>query len=292
MALYVIWAKNKSDDVCRLGLSDAASTSDTLEEVDIVSNNITTAQLIEVLTEESPGIENSEQTKNSSKDTNSNEFIESVSSTHNLKESVDTAVGVPFESLSSIDVVRTIEDHQNQQPNYNTKVDTIINQSLPQLSSLTDLPEVTIDPVVEQPDIYTNIDTSIDQALPPPALSLSSDIPRIVEDCISQEPIINTMVLQDITPQKKSMESVLGVIVPSPFKRSLFWPEKDSNKKKMKREKIPSTVTSKAWKEYHEKKEAEKNKKTTRKGRKSDTETRKKEIKGTVSQLLPARKTF
>lgn len=88
------------------------------------------------------------------------------------------------------------------------------------------------------------------------------------------------------------MESVLGVIVPSPFKRSLFWPEKDSNKKKMKREKIPSTVTSKAWKEYHEKKEAEKNKKTTRKGRKSDTETRKKEIKGTVSQLLPARKTF
>lgn len=64
------------------------------------------------------------------------------------------------------------------------------------------------------------------------------------------------------TPVKKSMDVALGIIVPSPFKRCLFWPEDDINKKKrrIKKEKIPAAVTSKAWREYHVKKDNEKKK--------------------------------
>ncbi|CAB3248416.1 unnamed protein product [Arctia plantaginis] len=88
------------------------------------------------------------------------------------------------------------------------------------------------------------------------------------------------MEAQYTTPQK-SLEKVLGVIVPSPFKRSLFWPENwmDSNKKRMKREKIPSTVTSKAWKEYHEKKETEKNKKQQEKDERARQRIEKNKLK-------------
>lgn len=76
------------------------------------------------------------------------------------------------------------------------------------------------------------------------------------------------------------MENVLGATVPSPFKRSLFWPENiDSNKKKMKREKIPSTVTSKAWKEYHEKKESEKKKKQQEKEERAKQRIENKKLK-------------
>ncbi|KAL3266361.1 hypothetical protein HHI36_010538 [Cryptolaemus montrouzieri] len=51
-----------------------------------------------------------------------------------------------------------------------------------------------------------------------------------------------------ITPQKNSMGAGLGITVPSPFKRNLFWPdsERSKNKKRIKREKMPSAVTSKA----------------------------------------------
>lgn len=149
----------------------------------------------EVLTEESvaissgagltvlTGTENSMQTENSSKDVlvNSNDFTESVSSTNNSKESVDAAVGVirslpeakkvtlgdqilPFESSSSTNLPNATKSHRPEQPNYNTKVDTVITQPLPVLVfSSTDLPEVIRDPLVEQPKINTNIDTSIDQ---------------------------------------------------------------------------------------------------------------------------------
>lgn len=134
-------------------------------------------------------------------------------------------------------------------------------QQIPELTSLIDSPEVTGDPQMQQPYNAT-VKTLIDQAIPPPKPSSSSSFPKVIQNSLTQQPIISTLELQYTTPQKKSLENVLGVIVPSPFKRSLFWPESlDSNKKRMKREKIPSTITSKAWKEYHEKKETEKKKK-------------------------------
>lgn len=49
--------------------------------------------------------------------------------------------------------------------------------------------------------------------------------------------------------------------VPTPFKKALFWPDpKPSTKKRKLKEKIPSVVTSEAWRAYHTKKENEKKK--------------------------------
>lgn len=50
--------------------------------------------------------------------------------------------------------------------------------------------------------------------------------------------------------------------VPTPFRKALFWPEPTtSTKRKLFREKIPSVVTSLAWREYNIKKENEKKRK-------------------------------
>lgn len=44
-------------------------------------------------------------------------------------------------------------------------------------------------------------------------------------------------------------------LIPSPFKRALFWPENTQKAgKRRPRENVPSVVTSKQWQEYHEKK--------------------------------------
>ncbi|KAB0804746.1 hypothetical protein PPYR_01716 [Photinus pyralis] len=45
-----------------------------------------------------------------------------------------------------------------------------------------------------------------------------------------------------------------GPIVPSPFKRALFWPESTPATDKKTKEKIPSVVTSQMWQEYSKKK--------------------------------------
>lgn len=50
--------------------------------------------------------------------------------------------------------------------------------------------------------------------------------------------------------------------VPTPFKKALFWPDpKPQTKKRKLKEKIPSVVTSEAWRQYYQKKENEKKKK-------------------------------
>ncbi|KAF9411724.1 hypothetical protein HW555_009553 [Spodoptera exigua] len=84
-----------------------------------------------------------------------------------------------------------------------------------------------------------------------------------------------------ITPQKNTLDAALGIIVPSPFKRNLFWPENEHNKKKtrIKREKIPSAVTSQAWREYHEKKEIEKKKLEQEKAERAKIRQEKKMLK-------------
>ncbi|XP_023236993.1 uncharacterized protein LOC111636065 [Centruroides sculpturatus] len=53
--------------------------------------------------------------------------------------------------------------------------------------------------------------------------------------------------------------SQISETVPSPFKRSLLWPEpREITNKRKKKEIIPSVVTSKAWQEYYENKEKKK----------------------------------
>lgn len=65
------------------------------------------------------------------------------------------------------------------------------------------------------------------------------------------------------TPTRSFNPGTSNYVIPSPFKRSLFWPEADEitkNKKRKLKEKIPFTITSPAWKAYNNKKEAEKRK--------------------------------
>ncbi|XP_060810318.1 histone-lysine N-methyltransferase, H3 lysine-79 specific-like [Amyelois transitella] len=56
-------------------------------------------------------------------------------------------------------------------------------------------------------------------------------------------------------------------IIPSPFKRNLFWPGEDENKGKKRKlkEKIPFVITSKPWREYNERKDIEKKEKEKQK---------------------------
>ncbi|CAG5021004.1 unnamed protein product [Parnassius apollo] len=60
------------------------------------------------------------------------------------------------------------------------------------------------------------------------------------------------------TPIRTVNVSTSIYVIPSPFKRNLFWPKTDEttkNKKRKLKEKIPFTVTSPAWKAYHAKKD-------------------------------------
>ncbi|CAB3252107.1 unnamed protein product [Arctia plantaginis] len=369
-ALYLIWAKNKSEDaLCHSSSADAPTTSDTLEQARYPSNDVTTAQTNDVVvTDEAMVIPsdagdsvpteteemhfNSMRTENPPKDSNSNDLIETYSAAHISKKSVDDNIGVthslpiaktvttddetfPSESISSTNLPKVIVEYLPQQLNYNVrhdavtqplppperslptdlskdplmqqpnnspKTDTVTNQHvlIPELTSPISSAEVTGDSQKQQPDNNSTVNTLLDQALPPPNPSSSSSFPEVIGNNLSQQSIISTMEPQYTTPQK-SLEKVLGVIVPSPFKRSLFWPENwmDSNKKRMKREKIPSTVTSKAWKEYHEKKETEKNKKQQEKDERARQRIEKKKLKEQLtneknnkSKIKKTKKTF
>ena len=64
------------------------------------------------------------------------------------------------------------------------------------------------------------------------------------------------------SPEKGTNIVMEGMLVPSPFKKALFWPDETVSKQpfKKKKEQIPSVTTSDAWKEYYLKKEEEKKK--------------------------------
>ncbi|KAI8438889.1 hypothetical protein MSG28_011222 [Choristoneura fumiferana] len=317
-ALYLIWAKNKSEDaLCHSISADGPTTSDTLEQARYPSNDVTTAQTNDVVVTdeamvipldagdavptETEGMHfNSMQTENPPKDGNFNDLIETDSSAHNSKkhDAVIQPLPPPERSLPT----HLSKDSLTQQPNNVPKNDTVTNQPvlIPEPTSPIGSAVVTGDPQRQQPDNTSTVNTLLDQALPPPNPSSSSSFPEVIGNDLSQQPIISTMEPQYTTPQK-SLEKVLGVIVPSPFKRSLFWPENwmDSNKKRMKREKIPSTVTSKAWKEYHEKKETEKNKKQQEKDERARQRIEKKKLKEQLtneknnkSKIKKTKKTF
>lgn len=68
--------------------------------------------------------------------------------------------------------------------------------------------------------------------------------------------------------------------VPTPFKKALFWPEEiKSDKKRKNKEKIPFTITSESWQEYHRKKLTEKERKEEEKQKRAEERKRKKEEK-------------
>ncbi|KAJ3641317.1 hypothetical protein Zmor_027829 [Zophobas morio] len=77
------------------------------------------------------------------------------------------------------------------------------------------------------------------------------------------------------TPKKTTIN--FNQNVPSPFKKALFWPEKTLKETKRKlKVKIPAVISSKAWKNYHTKKEEEKKRKEEVKEKKSQERQAKK----------------
>lgn len=83
-----------------------------------------------------------------------------------------------------------------------------------------------------------------------------------------------------------------NIEVPSPFKRTLFWPEPRSNKqnKRIKREKLPAVITSDAWIAYHENKENAKKKLQVEKEKRAKEREEKKILKEINEQLKKKKK--
>ncbi|XP_037298030.1 vicilin-like seed storage protein At2g18540 [Manduca sexta] len=67
------------------------------------------------------------------------------------------------------------------------------------------------------------------------------------------------------------------MIIPSPFKRALFWPTPKQNSKGRKKEKVPSVVSSLEWQRYHENKLKKKTELENEKKRRAEERKKKKE---------------
>lgn len=93
--------------------------------------------------------------------------------------------------------------------------------------------------------------------------------------------------IDNISPDrtKENIGNNSNLMVPSPFKKALFWPEPTPTKKVLgkKKERIPSVTTSDAWKEYYSKKEEEKNKQLEEK----ENRKRKRAEKSNISKKRP-----
>ncbi|CAG4966335.1 unnamed protein product [Parnassius apollo] len=70
-----------------------------------------------------------------------------------------------------------------------------------------------------------------------------------------------------------------GILEPSPFKKALFWPEPTQKKRKISKEKIPSAIRSKSWREFYAKKDAERKEKEDIKAKRKQLRKEKKELK-------------
>lgn len=80
---------------------------------------------------------------------------------------------------------------------------------------------------------------------------------------------------QYLPPESFSQES--GMVIPSPFKRALFWPTPKENSKKRMKEKVPSVITSIEWQRYYENKERKKAVLEEEKKRRAEERKKKKE---------------
>lgn len=70
-----------------------------------------------------------------------------------------------------------------------------------------------------------------------------------------------------------------GDVIPSPFKRILFWPENSKTVKKRIKEKTPAVVTSPLMLQYLEKKAAKKNLKKLKRKENGEKENRERKTK-------------
>lgn len=79
----------------------------------------------------------------------------------------------------------------------------------------------------------------------------------MTDQCVTPKNLTgNPHVPRNTSSGGSKTSKVHNKLIPSPFKRALFWPDTTQMvEKRRSKEKIPSVVTSKQWQENHEKKE-------------------------------------
>lgn len=125
-------------------------------------------------------------------------------------------------------------------------------------------------------DILTNLEVTTNNVTPAKTLENESAIEKNAR-CFS---------VPDINVEPKPSTSSTEQIIPTPFKRVLFWPkEKQNHTKKRKTEKIPSVITSKQWQEYYDSKEKKKREEIELKQKRAEERKKKKEEKEQAIKL-------
>ncbi|CAG4973401.1 unnamed protein product [Parnassius apollo] len=162
-------------------------------------------------------------------------------------------------------------------PNTPSKVDEAISDAKSHNDTTSDILGSTVPSVSEMPSQETE-KIPIEDTRVTIGSTVTSSIEITTSDTLAR--VDGSLSLAAKTPAKNTISNALGVTVPSPFKKCLFWPDNESTKKtKKKKEKLPSAVTSKAWQEYHEKKAAEKKRILEEKELKAKQRIEKKNIK-------------
>lgn len=98
-----------------------------------------------------------------------------------------------------------------------------------------------------------------------------------LEGTINTGSLIEPPVPSHYRPQESCSKNSDNMVIPSPFKRALFWPTPKQNSKGRKKEKVPSVVSSLEWQRYHEKKEKTKTELEDQKKRRAEERKKKKE---------------
>ncbi|CAK1579786.1 unnamed protein product [Parnassius mnemosyne] len=177
------------------------------------------------------------------------------------------------------------------------KVEELLNESKKNLTSSTTL---TSQDLISEQSSTTAIKTL---AMNDENLNVTLDIitedpktpSKVPDDNISRNTQnntnINSLTMPSTSTQHISAEnSSKDMIIPSPFKRALFWPTPKENCKKRKKEKIPSVASSLQWQKYHESKEKKKTELEEEKKRKAEERKMKKKQNEEARQLKTAHK--
>lgn len=102
---------------------------------------------------------------------------------------------------------------------------------------------------------------------------------------------VDEIAIQQKTPVKNDRQFLK--LIPSPFKKSLFWPsttkEDNENKKRKPRDKVPAVASSEQWQKYYENKQKEKDKKEEEKNARKLARERKKEQAKTKTNVMEIR---
>ncbi|XP_060803414.1 uncharacterized protein LOC106131537 [Amyelois transitella] len=282
-ALYVIWAKNKS----KCYSDDCASSCNILPTSEVIeSHSPSTLEPINISMDIIDHVSHSETVVAEKEVIDFGNSLTpqnySLASVEDIREQSPIIVDSGFGGVNQNLEVEDFNTLQRVVECTPKKISTITHPPSPSILQLPSDPAVTESNGIPQPEIITTansqwaVDNTITSSIVPENRS-----PFLTPDRPTRAPISRTIHTDKIAPTKKTMDDALGIIVPSPFKKFLFWPEDDINKKKkrIKREKIPAAVTSKAWREYHEKKENEKKRQQKEKEERARKRQEKKELK-------------